>query len=113
MMAAAVTPAALFGLGGALNEYKLSESWAQSLTMSVLKLLRAAGDRLGAHGPVLHVDHEYARYGILLAAMPTGINAFVFATYYNRGVNVATNTILISTVLSVLTVSAWLYLLGL
>ena len=45
--------------------------------------------------------------------MPTGINAFVFATYYNRSVNVATNTILISTVLSVVTVSIWLYLLGL
>jgi hypothetical protein len=50
---------------------------------------------------------------VLLAAMPTGISAFVFASYYNRGVSVATNTILISTVLSVLTVSGWLYLLGL
>jgi len=63
--------------------------------------------------PILHVDHEYARYGVLLAAMPTGINAYVFATYYNRGVNVATSTILLSTVLSVLTVTVWLYVLGL
>ena len=39
MMAAAVMPAALFGLGGALNEYRLSDSWAQSLTMSLLKLI--------------------------------------------------------------------------
>src|SRR5690606_25588987 len=39
MMAAAVIPAALFGLGGALNEYRFSESWAQSLVMSVLKLV--------------------------------------------------------------------------
>ena len=62
---------------------------------------------------VFHVDHEVLRYGVLLAAMPSGINAYVFATYYNRGVNVATNTVLISTVLSVLTVSAWLFILGL
>ena len=113
MMAAAVTPAALFGLGGALNDYKLSESWAQSLTMSALKLLVQPLIAYVIMVPILNVDHEYARYGVLLAAMPTGINAFVFATYYNRGVNVATNTILISTVLSVLTVSAWLYILGL
>ena len=52
------------------------------------------------------------RYGIVLAAMPAGINAYVFATYYERGVNVATNTVLISTVLSVLTITGWLYFLG-
>lgn len=113
MMAAAVTPAALFGLGGALNDYRLSESWAQSLTMSLLKLLLQPVIAYLLMVYVFHVDHEFLRYGVLLAAMPTGINAFVFATYYNRGVHVATNTILISTVLSVLTVSGWLYLLGL
>lgn len=113
MMAAAVTPAALFGLGGALNEYRLSESWAQSLAMSVLKLLVQPAIAYLLMVYVFHVDHEYLRYGVLLAAMPTGINAFVFATYYNRSVNVASNTILISTVLSVVTVTGWLYLLGL
>lgn len=112
MMAAAVTPAALFGLGGALNEYRLRESWGQALTMSVLKLVVQPAIAWVLMVPVLHVDHEFARYGILLAAMPSGINAYVFATYYNRGVNVATNTILITTVLSILSVSVWLYILG-
>jgi predicted permease len=45
--------------------------------------------------------------------MPSGINAYVFASYYNRGVPVASNTILISTVLSMVTVTAWLFVLGL
>ncbi|MBK8085761.1 MAG: AEC family transporter [Devosia sp.] len=113
MMAAAVTPAALFGLGGALNEYRLQENWGQSLTMALLKLVLQPTIAWVLMVPILNVDHEYARYGILLAAMPSGINAYVFATYYNRGVNIATNTVLISTVLSVLTVSFWLYVLGL
>ena len=112
MMAAAVTPAALFGLGGALNEYRLRDSWAQSLTMSLFKLLLQPIIAYLLMHYVLHVPHEYARYGVLLAAMPSGINAFVFATYYNRGVNVATNTILITTVLSIVTLSGWLYFLG-
>lgn len=112
MMAAAVVPAALFGLGGALNDYRLSESWAQSLTMALLKLIVQPGVAYLLMVPVLHVDHQYARYGVLLAAMPSGINGYVFATYYNRAVNIAANTILISTVLSVVTVSAWLYLLS-
>lgn len=112
MMAAAVTPAALFGLGGALNEYKLRESWAQSLMMSLMKLILQPLIAYLIMRYLLNVPHEYARYGVLLAAMPSGINAFVFATYYNRGINVATNTILITTVLSVVTLSGWLYFLG-
>jgi hypothetical protein len=113
MMAAAVTPAALFGLGGALNDYKLSESWTQSLSLALLKLLVQPLVAWILLMHVLKVDHELARYGVLLAAMPTGINAYVFATYYNRGVNVAANTVLISTVLSIATVSGWLFILGL
>lgn len=113
MMAAAVTPAALFGLGGALNDYKLSESWGQSLTMSLLKLIVQPAIAWVIMVPILHIDHDLARYGVLLAAMPAGINVYVFATYYNRSVHIAANTILISTVLSLLTISAWLYVLGL
>jgi malonate transporter and related proteins len=113
MMSAAVLPAALFGLGGALNEYRLADNWAQALAMSVFKLMIHPTIAWVLMVPILHVDIEVARYGVLLAAMPTGINAYVFATYYNRAVNVATNTVLISTVASVLTVSVWLYILSL
>jgi predicted permease len=113
MMSAAVLPVALFGLGGALNEYKLSDNWAQALVMSSLKLIIQPAIAWALMVPVLHVDPDLARYGVLLAAMPAGINVYVFATYYNRGVNVATNTVLISTMASVVTVSVWLYLLSL
>jgi predicted permease len=113
MMAAAVLPAALFGLGGALNEYRLAENWPQAMAMATFKLMIHPAIAWIIMVPVLKVDHDLARYGVLLAAMPTGINAYVFATYYNRAVNVATNTILITTVASVLTVSVWLYILSL
>lgn len=113
LMAAAVTPAALFGLGGALNEYRLADNWLQALVMSLLKLLLQPLVAWIIMVPILRIDHELARYGVLLAAMPSGINVYVFASYYNRGVNIATNTILISTLLSVLTITAWLWFLGL
>lgn len=113
MMSAAVLPAALFGLGGALNEYRLADNWSQALAMSVLKLIVHPAIAWVVMVPILHVNHDLARYGVLLAAMPAGINVYVFATYYNRAVNVATNTILITTVLSVITVTAWLFILSL
>ncbi|HWA19364.1 MAG TPA: AEC family transporter [Devosia sp.] len=113
MMSAAVLPAALFGLGGALNEYKLSENWQQAAAMSVFKLIVHPTIAYVLTIHVLHVPMEYARYGILLAAMPTGINAYVFATYYDRAVNVATNVVLITTVGAMITVTGWLYFLSL
>ena len=113
MMSAAVLPASLFGLGGALNEYRLSESWAQASVKSLFKLVIHPAIAYVLMVPILHVPVEYARYGVLLAAMPAGINAYVFATYYERAVNVAANVVLISTVASIGTITFWLWVLGL
>jgi hypothetical protein len=113
MMSQAVVPAALFGIGGALNEFKLSDNWQQALVASLIKLIVHPAIAYVLMIWVLHVPMETARYGILLAAMPAGVNVYVFATYYNRGVSVAANTILIATVASALTISAWLYILTL
>jgi predicted permease len=113
MMSQAVVPAALFGIGGALVEFKLSENWKQALVASLIKLILHPFIAYVLMVWVLHVPLEMARYGILLAAMPAGVNIYVFATYYDRGISVATNTILIATVLSAVTITGWLYILSL
>ena len=113
MMSQAVVPAALFGIGGALNEVKLSENWKPALVASLIKLIVHPALAYVMMIWILHVPMDIARYGILLAAMPAGVNIYVFATYYDRGVSVATNTILIATVMSALTISAWLLILSL
>jgi hypothetical protein len=113
MMSSAVVPAALFGIGGALHEYKLSENWKQALVASLIKLIVHPALAYALMIWVLHVPMEIARYGILLSAMPAGINVYVFATYYNRAASVAANTILIATVASAATISAWLWILSL
>jgi len=112
MMSQAVVPAALFGIGGALNEYRLSESWRQALVATLFKLVLHP---LIAYVLMIHVFHvpmETARYGILLSAMPSGVNIYIFATYYNRATNVAANTILLATIASAATISVWLAILG-
>jgi predicted permease len=113
MMSSAVVPAALFGIGGALHEYKLSENWKQALVASFIKLVVHPALAYAMMIWVLHVPMEIARYGILLSAMPAGVNIYVFATYYNRAASVAANTILIATVASAATISAWLWILSL
>ncbi len=113
MMGQAVVPAALFGIGGALNEFKLSENWKQALVAALIKLILHPAIAYVLMIWVLRVPMEIARYGILLAAMPAGINIYVFATYYDRAVSVAANTILIATVLSAVTITGWLVFLSL
>ncbi len=113
MMSSAVVPAALFGIGGALHEYKLSENWKQALVASLIKLIVHPALAYVLMIWVLHVPMDIARYGILLSAMPAGVNVYVFATYYNRAASVAANTILIATVASAATISAWLWVLSL
>ncbi|GHA26361.1 malonate transporter [Devosia pacifica] len=112
MMAQAVVPVALFGIGGALNQYKLSENWSQALVISLIKLFVHPAIAYVLMIWVLRVDMQIARYGILMSAMPAGINSYVFATYYNRGVSVAANVVLIGTVGSALSIALWLYILG-
>ena len=113
MMSQAVVPAALFGIGGALNEYRLSDNWRQALVASLIKLVLHPAIAYVLMVWVMRVDLEIARYGILLAAMPSGVNVYVFATYYNRGTSVAANTILIATLASAVSISAWLLILSL
>lgn len=113
MLGQAVVPAALFGIGGALNEFKLSDNWKQALVASLIKLIIHPLIAYALMIWVFRVPMDIARYGILLSSMPAGINIYVFATYYDRGVSVAANTILISTVLSAVTISGWLFVLSL
>lgn len=49
---------------------------------------------------------------VLLAALPTGTGPFMLAEYYRREAAVTSNVILISTVVSILTVSAYLVVAG-
>ena len=113
MMSQAVVPAALFGIGGALNEYRLSDNWRQALVASLIKLVLHPAIAYVLMVWVMRVDLEIARYGILLAAMPSGVNVYVFATYYNRGTSVAANTILIATLASAVSIAGWLLILSL
>lgn len=112
LLASTVMPVALFALGAALNEYRFADTWGQALATTALQLVVHPLVAWILMVPLLGVPPEIARYGVLLAAMPAGINIYVFATYYGRAVDVAANTILLSSVLSVLGIAGWLLVLG-
>lgn len=113
MMAQAVLPAALFGLGGALNAYRIRDNAKQAFVLASFKLFLLPALVWVLLVPVLGVEQEIARYAVVLAGMPSGINAYVFATMYKRAEDVASSTILISTGSAFISASFWLFMMSL
>lgn len=111
VLASTVMPVALFGLGGALTAYRLRDQVGLAFAVSLLKLVVHPLIAWVLMVPVLGVDPAIARYGVLLAAMPAGINAYIFATQFRQGESVASNTVLLSTVASIVSVTVWLLIL--
>lgn len=108
----AVLPCALFGIGGALVQYNISSVWFLASVITFMKLLAMPFLVWLILIIIMGLPLETARVFILLAAVPTGVNAYIFSTYYDRGVNVASNTILISTIMAFFSLSFWLWFLS-
>ena len=112
MLGAAALPAALFGLGGALTGYRLKAGLGEAAAMAGLSIMLhpAIAFLLGAF--VFELPEAHLRAAVVLAAMPTGMNGYVFAAMYNRAQGAAASTVLLGTAASVVTASFWLWLLG-
>ena len=110
LLARASLPVALFALGGLLTRYQLSKSLGEAGMISVISLLlQPALTWLIAWQ--LQLPDAATRAIVLMAAAAPGLNAYLFAAMYNRGQDSAASSVLLSTVLSVFTISAWLALL--
>ena len=80
--------------------------------VSFFSLLMQPGLAWVIAGPIMGLNDAYIKAAVIMAAMPTGINSYIFATMYNRAVGTAANAVLIGTVLSVVTITGWLAFLG-
>ena len=108
-VAAPPFPAALVGIGAALARYTLKAELSESLMVSALALfLHPLIALILAHW-VFGLPAEYVRAAVILAAMPPGMNVYIFAAMYDRAVALAASTVLIATTLSVATISFWLF----
>lgn len=110
IVARAALPVALFGLGGTLTRYALKASLGEAATVSAMSLVVHPGISL-AVCRWLEVPKDLTSAVVLMAAMAPGVNAYLFASMYDRGQGTAASAVLLGTAVSVLSVSAWLWLL--
>ena len=114
LLANAASPCALVSLGlfleAAPGESRASRPTA--LALSVLKLIgQPALTAICAYG-IFRIGAFPAAVAVMIAALPTGTGPFMVAEFYRREAFVTSETILISTVVSVLTLTLCLLLLG-
>jgi predicted permease len=112
MMARSALPVALFALGGVLHRYKLNSNLPEVAAVGTIKLLLfpALVYIMGTH--VFHLPVGVRNSTVIIAAMPPGINAYIFASMYNRAQQTAATSVVICTAISVFTITAWLAFLG-
>ena len=112
MIADSALPAALFGLGGVLSRYAIRASLGEAAMISFLSLIVHPGIAYMLAQWVFALPPEFVRGAVVAAAMAPGVNSYVFANLYNRGQAEVASAILLATGFTVLTASAWLWILG-
>ena len=111
LLATSALPAALFGLGGVLVRYRPEGDLRVIFYICAISLL-VHPSLVWITGRYFDLSETDFRSAILTAAMAPGINAYIFANMYGTARRVAASAVLISTALTILTASFWLYALG-
>lgn len=110
MLARAAIPVALFGLGGVLYRYRPNAELGLVALCCAASLVLHPAITWGLT-TLLHTPAEGMRSSVITAAMPPGVNAYLFAAMYGRMQGVAASSVLIATSLSLLTAWFWLGIL--
>jgi malonate transporter len=108
----AAIPCALFAMGMSLASYGLKGELraAPALTLIKLVIMPAIAYVIAFH--IFDVPPMWGGTIVLLAAVPTGLNAYLFAAKYECGVASVSGTIALSTLVSILTLSVVIAFLG-
>ena len=110
LMAQDALPAALFGPGGILVQYR-PEGDLNTILMvcAISHVLHPA--MVWGMGKALAFDQVAFRSAVLTSSMAPGVNTYIFANIYGAARRVAASSVLIATATSTVTVWFWLIIL--
>ena len=111
MITAVALPAALFGMGGVLYQYRPEGDIGPIIMICTISLLIHPAI-VWLTGSNLELSGMQLRSAVITAAMAPGINTYVFANMYGKAKRVASTSVLLSTALSIGTVWMWLNFLA-
>jgi malonate transporter and related proteins len=106
LLATAAMPCALFAMGASLAGSPAGTDGTAPWILSALKLVAHPILVWAVAVPVLGLRGVWANAAILMAAMPTGVNVYLFGARHDAAAPVAARTVLVATAASVATISA-------
>ena len=107
----AAVPCSLFAMGASLSEFRFAGEARPALALAALKLVAHPLIVWTVGSLVLGVSGIWLAVAVTMAAMPSGVNAYLFGARYDAAPGVAAATVLITSVLSAATLSALLLVL--
>jgi malonate transporter len=112
LLGSSAVPCALFAMGASLAGYPLFGDVAPAVLLGAVKLLLHPILVWILAVPVFGLEGIWVPVAVTMAAMPSGVNAYLFGARYNAAPGVAARTVLLSTLVSLGTISLVLLLLN-
>jgi malonate transporter and related proteins len=111
LLSQAGVPCALVALGMTLTGFRIGGQLPTLTTVLILKLLATPLIAFALARHVFNLPPVALGVVVLFAAMPSGANAYLFATRYQRAVNSASGAVALGSALSAITVSLIIFVL--
>ena len=111
LLAGAAGPVALFALGMSMVKYRVRGQVGPAVLAAALSLL-ALPALVWLFGTWLALSPLTLQVAVVAASMPTGVNAYLFATYFKVAEGLAASAIVLATAGALVTAPLWLWLIG-
>lgn len=112
LLAGLALPGGLIALGLSLARHGVRDHLGLGLTVTALRLLVHPAIAFVVAGVILQLPPVWTGTAVLFAAMPAGINAYLFANRYGEGEGLSSTAIALSTFLALFSTVLWLRVLG-
>ncbi|CAH9063163.1 hypothetical protein PSECIP111951_03305 [Pseudoalteromonas holothuriae] len=99
---------ALFVLGASLNSYSIKQAWQSALFISLTKLVLLPLTVFVMAKWAMQLPPKHVAVLTLMSASPLGVNAYLVARQLKCQQAVLASSVVLSTVLSIFTLAAWL-----
>ncbi len=110
-IAATALPLALLSLGMSLVQYGMRGNMLPGLLLSVIKIFIMPAIVFAAGTYVFHLPPLWIAVTTVMAACPTGVNAYIFANRYGTGHAMSANATTLTTLSAIVTTSLWIWFL--
>ncbi len=111
-LANAASPVALFSVGVTLLNYGVRGNIAIGSVLSLLKIVLMPALVLALGIYVFPLSPLWVGVATLAAACPTGVVAYLYASQFGTGHAMSANSISLTTIFSIITMSFWLWILN-